>query len=627
MAGGSVQGGPRVRDVWGAYVAGGKRYGSTHTVVVRLPDGNFRITQDTRLLLDVLGINKEDVTAHAEYVVTPEYKPVSIVVDGKRASGAIHVAGTSRGSSFAVEARVAGIERSRVLDRAETILPEPCLDDWLADRPPGFKEGALTLLREGDTEPEKVTVTRITNGSGNVNTTWSIRPSPDGAEQRLELDASGMRLESSEAGGLLVERRCSASEARDISYRTLDGRDALMFPLGKDVGAPERLEAVTVELRWKDIPPERFRLEDERQHVVEQFRNGSDFRAVLRIQAPKPIPTAARLPIAGAEFAPYLGESRYIKPRDERIAAVAREVTKGESDALKVARALADWVSRHVEIAYLAETLSGPEVLACRKGKCSEFATLFASLARSAGLPTRIVLGERMLQGQWGGHMWNEVYAGRWITVDAGYNEVGASAALVKLTDHETVDGVQALRVALPASFGIEIRDFRARPSPLAAKFRTGIAGRVYTNADYGCRMTAPADGWTIEEVKQPGAAVMRFKVPGNEDAQIHFVAFGLPVPLAPKALLDIRRAYYNANLKGFEVIADTARPVEGLTGHALEFRHETTKGKPRRGLDVVWRKEKSGFLLALSVEEPMFDQVKAKYLALLASFEDLEKP
>ena len=137
--------------------------------------------------------------------------------------------------------------------------------------------------------------------------------------------------------------------------------------------------------------------------------------------------------------------------------------------------------------------------------------------------------------------MWNEVYVGRWIPVDAGANEVGTSFVLVKLIDHETVEGTQPLRQALPASFAIAIKDHRSKPSSLAGKFKTGIAGRVYTNAELGCRMTAPGEDWSIEEVKEPGAAVIRFKVPdqGKGDVQLHFVAFSLPVPLEPKMLLD----------------------------------------------------------------------------------------
>ncbi len=408
----------------------------------------------------------------------------------------------------------------------------------------------------------------------------------------------------------------------------MNGPDVLMFPLGKEVGSPEFLESLTVELRWKDIPFEGFRLEDDRQHVVERSHEGDQYRAVVRIEAPKPLTAPARLPIAGPEFAPYLGESRYIKPHDERIIAVAREVTRGKTDALEAVKALSAWIFKNVEPTLIVETLAGPEVLACRKGKCSEFAILFASLARAAGIPTRIVLGERMIPGYWEGHMWNEVYVGRWIPVNAGADEVGTSFTLVKLIDHETVEGTQPLRQALPASFSIAIKDYRAKPSPLAGKFKTGIVGRVYTNAEVGCRMTAPGDDWSIEEVKEPGAAVIRFKGPANGkgDVKLHFVAFSLPVPLEPRALLMLRRKHYEKNVKGFEVIADEAYPVNKLTGHRLEFRATPVKGKPRHAFEVVWRNPSAGFLLAIDAEPPAFEEAKANFDKLIASFEVLDK-
>jgi hypothetical protein len=82
-------------------------------------------------------------------------------------------------------------------------------------------------------------------------------------------------------------------------------------------------------------------------------------------------------------------------------------------------------------------------------------------------------------------------------SVDAGANEVGKSAVLVKLIDHETVEGTQPLRQALPASFEIAIKDYRSKPARLAGKFSTGIARRVYTNAELGCRLTAPGEDWS----------------------------------------------------------------------------------------------------------------------------------
>jgi Transglutaminase-like superfamily len=619
---------PRVRDVWHSYVADGKRFGYVHTVVTRLPDGNFRITRESRLLIDVLGLNKEEIIDRGEYVVAPDYRPVSIAVEGKRESGPTRVTGRSRGSSFEVTATVARVERSRLFDRPETILLACCLDDWLADRPPGFEVGEITLLGEESCAPKPTKVKQLGSRPGESGVSWEVESGPADGAQRLVLDADGVLRELSAPGGISTMRRCPAEQARDIAYRRMDGRDVLMFPLDKEVGPPELLESLTVELKWREIRFERFRLEDDRQHVVERSQVGDQYRAVVRIEAPKPLSSPARLPIVGPEFAAYLGESRYIKPNDERIIATAREVTQGKTDALEAVKALCAWILKNIEPTVIAETLTGPEVLACRKGKCSEFATLFASLARAAGIPTRIALGERMVLGQWMGHMWNEAYVGRWIPVDAGANEVGTSFVLVKLIDHETVEGTQPLRLALPASFGIAIRDHRSKPSSLAGKFKTGITGRIYTNAELGCRMTAPGDDWSIEEFKEFGATVLRFKVPekGKGDVQLHFVPFPLPVPLEPKALLTSRRKFYEKNVKGFEVIADGANPVKNLAGHRLEFRSNSGTGKPRRGFEVIWRKPASGYLLTLNAAEPAFEEAKVSFDKVLASFEDLVK-
>ncbi len=151
--------------------------------------------------------------------------------------------------------------------------------------------------------------------------------------------------------------------------------------------------------------------------------------------------------------------------------------------------------------------------------------------------------------------------------------------------------------------------------------------GRVYTNAELGCRMTAPGEDWSIEEVKEPGATVLRFKPPetGKGDVQLHFVAFSLPIPLEPKMIFAPRRKYYEKILKDFTVIANETNPVKGLAGHRLEFRFVSGKGKPRHGFEVLWRKPGSGYLLTLNAEEPAFEAAKAQFDKLLVSFEDLQ--
>ena len=78
-----------------------------------------------------------------------------------------------------------------------------------------------------------------------------------GAHGNAQLAQNAHGIRAFDGGGQQVRL---AEEARDIAYRKMDGSDVLMFPLGKEVGPHERLESLTVELKWKDIPFERFRL-------------------------------------------------------------------------------------------------------------------------------------------------------------------------------------------------------------------------------------------------------------------------------------------------------------------------------------------------------------------------------
>ena len=141
FAGSLAQAAPRVRDVWHSYIADGKRYGYVHTVVVRLPDGNFRITRETRLLVDVLGINKEEITERGEYVVTADYRPVSIAVEGKRRFG------RGPGDRSEQRPRVRG-DRGGGRHRAEPGL-RPARDDPARTLPRGLAGRSAAGLRGG----------------------------------------------------------------------------------------------------------------------------------------------------------------------------------------------------------------------------------------------------------------------------------------------------------------------------------------------------------------------------------------------------------------------------------------------------------------------------------------------
>ncbi|WP_068269250.1 transglutaminase family protein [Aldersonia kunmingensis] len=110
-------------------------------------------------------------------------------------------------------------------------------------------------------------------------------------------------------------------------------------------------------------------------------------------------------------------------PRDRKLAAVARQLSKGASPRAAAARAV-EWV--HEEMAYIAGTTSvhtsAVQAWDERKGVCQDYAHLTLLLLRSMGIPSRYVSGYlhpksnaaigETDEGQ--SHAWIEAWVGGW---------------------------------------------------------------------------------------------------------------------------------------------------------------------------------------------------------------------
>lgn len=622
----AARGAPLERDVWYAFVDGAQRYGYEHVRVLELPDGNFSYLSESRILIDLFGVQRQEITGRGEYVVSPSLRPISLEFVSTRMSGTMRATGRMQGDELTVTVTRAGIETTNTfrVRSSKPLIPFVCLDDWLASLPAETERATVRLLGEENWQIQTAVVTRERRNA--TGTAWQVDIDDGQMQGTIVSDVDGIVRERVFEIPKLHVTRCTAEEAQDIDYRTLDGRYLLTFPLDKFISAPHRLTSLTVRLNWGDIPLDEFELQDDRQKLLEQSEKDGRFTAVVKITPATAITQPARYPITGDEHRPFLAETQYIKPHDEDIIAAARQAVKGTENALEAVRALSAWVQGYIEAGMIAETLSGPEVLACKKGKCSEFSTLFASLSRSIGIPTRIVLGERMVAGQWVGHMWNEAYVGRWITVDAGANEVGESFSLLKFIHSDTVNGTQPLRWKLTTTLNISITEFELSPSGLAGQYETGIDGNVYTNADYACRLPSPVATWEIEDKSKPGVVTVRFRIPGADDVLIHFVAFAVPPDTPPKSTIDARLSFFRSRYKQFKVIKNEPCIVQGAAGHTLRFARVSADDPANKYLttEVVWVRGSFGYLLNLIAPESGHAKYLPEFEKLLAAVEHL---
>jgi len=148
-----------------------------------------------------------------------------------------------------------------------------------------------------------------------------------------------------------------------------------------------------------------------------------------------------------------LASSPTIPAQHREIQDKAREVIGNATDRREAVRLLVQFVFDHVA---KEPSVGVPNVLAVlrsARGDCNAHTALFVSLARSAGIPTRIAAGlvysDRVgPRGAFYYHAWPEVQLGgevEWVPVDPTFGQMPADATHVKLVEGDLDRQVQIL--------------------------------------------------------------------------------------------------------------------------------------------------------------------------------------
>ena len=178
-------------------------------------------------------------------------------------------------------------------------------------------------------------------------------------------------------------------------------------------------------------------------------RNGASLTLELRRRRP---PDPAGFPVAETDvLSEYLRPNAYVESDQPDVRNLAREVIGSERDLFKAALKLRRWVSDNMIFDLGIALAPSSEIFANRRGTCLGYATLLATLARSAGIPSRVVMGYAYVLGMFGGHAWTEVRVGEeWVPIDAALPSDGpADAGRIPLGASSFADGGGSLGAGL----------------------------------------------------------------------------------------------------------------------------------------------------------------------------------
>jgi transglutaminase-like putative cysteine protease/Flp pilus assembly protein TadD len=293
-----------------------------------------------------------------------------------------------------------------------------------------------------------------------------------------------------------------------------DLANAMITPKGLTVIGSARVEVMTlrVSARTPGIAP---RVRDDLGKFDFQRVESIDSSTVVVTTSARRIPEklTVQLPVAGAEFAPFLNPTARINSDDPRIVALAKQIAGEDKDGRSVARKIGEWTYGNLKWKKVeSDTV---ETLASREADCLEHSELYVALARSLGLPARVVTGAALGGGSFGSHAWVEIYLGEWVEIDPTWGLMDRVDAT-----HLRFDGDAFISYAMLNQLDLEITsarraiaDYQRDPIRLVREFSLDRRSRdLAFDLPLTAEQSLGPGGWANLDEKQRAAVVSAFE-------------------------------------------------------------------------------------------------------------------
>jgi transglutaminase-like putative cysteine protease len=584
----------------------GTGFGWAHIVATDLPDGKLRYEHSSRTLIAQSHTSDKETEESSSYIVDRQLRPISFTTVRRESNIETRTSGERNGDAMTITVRTKDAPEKRLSVEIGDVYFGSLIENLIL-RDAGHRRFRLRLL---DTDKCKVETSKVEIRKGAAETIEASVKDPEGLTvYRVSRDGRLLEVRLAKYGlrGYLTD----AAEARKIVAL----RDHLATPIRSSNPFPNSFTVTSarVQLSWKRVPLSRTRFGDNRQSVIRTARSGDAFEVVLDLGTPASTQSNA-LPTA------FLGGDKYVKPRDAAVRKASAEAIGETRDPAGIVKKLLAWVNRSVRYEIITEIRTGPQVLQKRSGRCADYAVLFASMARAAGIPTRIVVGVLYTKGIWVGHMWNEVWlAGEWIGVDPTGGELVSGPLHLKLSDDATVDGALRARALLRNEPKVEILDFRE--PDVDPKLKTGVTGLTYSNASFRCRIAAPDASWTIQEQIQETGGRLVAMTPKEGVAAFALVMFGVPHGVTAETVLDAMMQEFSRSDPHFQVKEKGTVEIAKRTAPSVTF--SQADGTSRRIINQsVWVEGNRGYLFSCTSPAHEYDRSARTMRKILGSFE-----
>jgi Transglutaminase-like superfamily len=437
---------PPLGERWFSITMGDERTGFAHISITAAP-GGYEVISEGSARMVVLGFTRE-ASSRETYLVNRDLSLRSFVVEQTIGGNPMRLKGevTAKGVKVTVDA--AGSRREKNLKVRGKVYPSPVLNLYsLMQGGKERKKYRIQVLDPEEVKLKEVTVTVLGKETlpGGVETVHLRNDLYPFVDNDIWVDLAGNTVRESVRDGLIVTSTEDAAAARKFVVEAAIARKELILDfslvrLDRPIARPAELKRMAVEL--SGMPAN-----------LPLFSGGG--QKAVRIEGDKVLVSMENAPLPSSENGPSAadvsGNSTYLESGganaqgNGELTAGGNEITGGEKDPRKKVEKLAHWFA--AEVAESGDDNRSPlETLRSKKGNCLSRARLYVALARTAGIPARLVSGLVYVPGKgFLYHSWAEAQAGGWLPVDPCRGQVPADVTHIKLAEGDSPEEMAPL--------------------------------------------------------------------------------------------------------------------------------------------------------------------------------------
>jgi transglutaminase-like putative cysteine protease len=224
--------------------------------------------------------------------------------------------------------------------------------------------------------------------------------------------------------------------------------DFSLIKIPKPIPNPEKLQFLKVKMRGIE---KSLIAQDHRQEVVADDTGSDGFYVIARVEGLKEVQQdgkPAPIPNDAPPSEEDLAETISIQANHPEIAKQANQIVGVNDPPREKITKLVQWTANNIanKMQDSFRPLKSLAVLRDKEGECESHAYLYAALARSQKIPTRLVTGIVYIDKiGFLYHAWAESYVDGWIAVDPTFNQAPADATHIKMATGDSTDNAQAV--------------------------------------------------------------------------------------------------------------------------------------------------------------------------------------